>query len=112
MATIEQEYARLGFLIDQGRGQEKAHLILIEEEARERIENKPDEQGKQKTQFRMETDSPDMYSRLNAQKDRWLRLIPNKSVCVDLLCRMWEEPSDAAIQAFGNDGEQETLGDA
>jgi hypothetical protein len=98
MATIAEELARLRFLVSKGRGEEKCHVVLIEEEARKRKENT----GPQpKTRFQIETDSPEMYSRFNAQKDRWLRLVPNKSICLDMMCRMWEEPSDEVITAFG-----------
>jgi hypothetical protein len=98
--TVDAVYERCKFLRGKGRGQEKALLVLPEQLAKERIENAG---PRPKTRFQIETDDPAMYSRMNAQKDRWFRLIPNKSVAVDLLARMWEEPSDEAIIAFGED---------
>jgi hypothetical protein len=100
MATITEERARLQWLESKGRGHEKAHVILIEEEAKKRQENTGDNP---KTRFQLETDDPEMYSRFALQKDRWLRLIPNKSVAIDMMCRMWEEPKDDVIMAFGAD---------
>jgi hypothetical protein len=112
MADIDSEIERLKSLSRQGRGAEKCHVILIEEEARKRKENPPDEQGKQKTKFVFETDDPSMYSRFNVQKDRWLKG-RNKSVMVDLLCSLWEGPTDEQIERWASERpEQETLGDA
>lgn len=86
-------------------------MILVEEEARKREENQPDEKGRQKTKFVMETDDPEMYKRLNAQKNRWLKG-RNKSVIVDLLCSLWEAPDDADIDRWHNSRpEQEGLAD-
>lgn len=98
MATIAEERARLQFLEEKGCGQEKCHVVLVEREARERIKN---DGPKPKTQFRFETDDPEMYSRFNAQKDRWLR-IGNKSVAIDMMCRLWEEVSDDSIREWCN----------
>jgi hypothetical protein len=115
MATLREERARLQFLEERGHGDEKVHVIFVEEEAKKRIENKPEGDKPPKTQFRMETDDPAMYSRFNAQKDRWFRLL-NKSVACDLMCRLWERPSDQQLQqiAQGEEPEIETgcLGDA
>jgi hypothetical protein len=102
--TVDAVFERCVFLRGKGRGSEKALLILPEVEAKKRVENSG---PKPKTRFIMETDDPEMYSRFNAQKDRWFRLIPNKSVAVDMLCRMWEEPTDGVIQAFGEDDAQD-----
>ncbi len=108
MATIDQEIERLQLLSGKGRGQEKCHVILIEEEARERIKN---DGPKPKTRFVMETDDPAMYSRFNAQKDRWLR-VANKSVAIDMMCRLWEEVSDEAIRQVCSGDESESLSNA
>lgn len=93
MATLREERARLQFLEEHGRGDEKVHVVFIEEEARGRIKNEQKGIIKPKTRFVMETDDPMMYSRFNAQKDRWLRLA-NKSVALDVMCSLWERVSD------------------
>lgn len=97
MASLREERARLQFLEEHGRGDEKVHVVFIEEEARERIKN-----PKAKTRFQMETDDPKMYERFNAQKDRWLRLA-NKSVALDVMCLLWERPSDDMITNLGKE---------
>jgi hypothetical protein len=94
MATITEERARLQWLESKGRGQEKCHVALIEEEAKERVAN-----PKKRTRFIMECDDPETYIRFNAEKDRWLRLA-NKSVALDAMCRLWEECTDEAIKQF------------
>jgi hypothetical protein len=102
MATIREEAARLQWLISKGRGEEKAHVILIEEEARKRKENA----GPQpKTRFQFETDDPDMYSRLNELKDRWLKG-RNKSVALSVMADHWDlSEEDIAIECGDRDAE-------
>lgn len=86
MATIDQEIARLKFLSEKGRGEEKCHVVLIEEEARKRKENS----GPQpKTRFVMETDDPAMYSKFNELKDRWVANA-NKSVALSVMADRWD----------------------
>jgi hypothetical protein len=88
MATIHEEWRRLKFLAEHGRGNEKIHIAFIEVEAKERIENKG---PKPKTKFVMETDSPGMYSRLNELKDRWFGRA-NKSVALSVMADLWDRP--------------------
>jgi hypothetical protein len=88
MATVREEAARLNWLISKGRGEERCHVALVEEEARERIANK-----KEKTRFVMETDSAEMYSRFNELKDLWFRT-GNKSVCLTLMADRWDLTED------------------
>jgi len=90
MATIAEEIARLQILANKGRGEEKCHVILIEQEARERIANAG---PKPKTRFSIETDSPEMYSRLNLLKDRWLAG-ENKSVALTVMANRWDVPQE------------------
>jgi hypothetical protein len=98
MPSLEEVFEKVKFLMSKGDNQRKCHFGLIDVEAKERQEN-----PKGKTRFIFETDDAEMYKRMNAQKDRWLQLIPNKSVAVDMMCRVWEECSDATITEFGQD---------
>lgn len=107
MATLKEEALRLQFLAEKGHGEEKVHVVFIEREAAERIANEAKGVQKPKTRFVFETDDAGMYSRFNAQKDRWLRLIPNKSVAVDMMCRIWEQCSDEQVQGFGADDDSQ-----
>ena len=88
MATIEEIEAQCRFLREKGRGQEKAHLVLIEVEARERIENKG---PRPKTKFVLETDDPALYSGFNRVKDRWFSEA-NKSVALHVMLKLWDRP--------------------
>ena len=97
MATIDEEWRRLKFLAEANHGaraKEKIHVAFIEEEAKARIANPG---PKPKTRFCMETDCPEMYSRLNAIKDRWFRLI-NKSVAVSLMVQAWEQYDEEQLR--------------
>ena len=107
MPSLEEVFEKVKFLMSKGDSSRKCHFGLIDVEAKERAEN-----PKGKTRFSFETDDAEMYKRLNIQKNRWMALIPNKSVAIDMMCRMWEEPSDEVITEFGKDEQQETLGDA
>jgi hypothetical protein len=91
MARICEEWPRLKFLAEHGRAEEKVYIAFIEVEAKERIANAG---PKPKTRFVMETDCPEMYSRLNAIKDRWFRVIVNKSVAVSLIVQALEKYDD------------------
>jgi hypothetical protein len=109
MATIDEEWRRLKFLAENGRANEKVHVAFVEVEAQERIKNAG---PKPKTQFRMETDSPEVYSRLNALKDRWFD-IANKSVALSVMIRLWDMPEDWIRRVCDQEDIQtETLGDA
>ena len=94
MATVSEEIARLKFLETKGRGRERCHVVLIEEEARQRIKN---DGPKPKTRFVMETDCPAMYSRFNELKDRWLACA-NKSVALSVMAERWDLPEDEIRQ--------------
>lgn len=100
MATVREEAERLKWLVSKGRGEEKAHVVLIEEEARKRKENAG---PRPKTRFVMETDDPEMYSRFNDLKDRWLRN-RNKSVALGVMADRWDaSEEDIAIECGDRD---------
>lgn len=90
MATISEERARLQFLESKGRGDEKCHLVLIEVEAAERIKNAG---PRPKTKFVLETDQPDLYSKFNELKDRWLKAA-NKSVALTVWVKLLDRPEE------------------
>jgi len=84
----------LKFECDNGRGDEPCHVIDIKKEQKARINN----DGPQpKTKFAIETDSPDVYSRMNREKDRVIKRVGNKAVAVDLLARAWETLTDQVL---------------
>jgi len=101
MATIREEAARLRFLVRNGRGEEKAHVVLIEEEARKRKENTG---PKPKTRFQWDTDYPEGYSELNAGKDRLMQIIGNKQVAISIAAKLWLETDESVLRelAEGN----------
>lgn len=112
MATIDEEWRRLKFLAEHGRAGEKIHVAFVEVEAKERIRNSG---PKPKTQFRMETDSPDAYSKLNELKDRWFACA-NKSVAITVMILLWDKSESTIVRLcediIWDHGGPETLGDA
>jgi predicted transcriptional regulator len=94
MAIIADELKRLQKLVNEGRGGEHClPLIRPAHEAAARVANK---EGK--TKFIAETDSHHIYSRLNAAKDRAIRVIENKSVTWEVLALLWERVSDEELR--------------
>ena len=70
------------------------HIVDIEAEQKKRTKN----DGPQpKTKFAIETDAPEVYARMNREKDRIIKRVGNKAVAVDLLARAWETLSDQII---------------
>jgi len=49
------------------------HPVIMEEEQQKRIENKPDEQGKQKTKIAWETNDPECYSLFHKERERYFK---------------------------------------
>lgn len=92
MPSLEEVFEKVKFLMAKGDKSRKCHFGLVDVEAKERREN-----PKGKTRFIMETDDPLMYAAFNEQKDRYLRLIPNKSVALSILHERWSEPTDEEI---------------
>lgn len=107
MATVLEELARLRFLVKNGRGQEKCHVVLIEEEARKRKENAG---PKPKTRFQWETDFADGYSELNKGKDRLMRMIPNKQVAITVAGILWNETPEDAVRRLAEMEQPEEAG--
>lgn len=101
MASIREEWARLQFLMEHGRGDEKCHVVMIEEEARKRKEN---DGPNPKTRFQWETDTAEGYGDLNAGKDRLIRLIGNKQVAITIAAKLWNNTPDMVLRALSEDG--------
>lgn len=100
MASIREEWARLQFLMEHGRGDEKCHVVLIEEEARKRKEN---DGPNPKTRFQWETDTAEGYGEFNAGKDRLLRLIGNKQIAISIAAKLWTNVPEILLQALAED---------
>ena len=95
MPSVNMVLEQCQWLIRKGRGNEKAHLVLIEQEAKKRIENKGE---RPKTRFGFETGDPELYSALHAEKERILRRCGlHKTIALTILLRAWERMSDAQI---------------
>lgn len=103
MATIDEEWRRLKFLAERGRAKEKVHVAFIEVEAKERIKN---EGPKPKTQFRLETDDPRLYSFANLLKDRWFS-VANKSVALTVMFKLWDRPEEWIREICDQKGDED-----
>jgi hypothetical protein len=102
MSTVAAELERCQRLMAAGKGDEHCTpVILPGQEAAKRVQNK---EGKTRAIF--ETDSHHIYSQLNAQKDRAIRVIENKTVAWAVLAHLWARVSDDELRelAKGNWG--------
>ncbi len=104
MATLREERARLQFLEEHGRGDEKVHVVFVEEEAKERIKNEQKGVAKPKTRFQWETDTAEGYSELNAGKDRLIRVLVNKQIAISIAARLWLDVEESTLRQMAEDG--------
>src|SRR3990172_940890 len=93
MPTLKEVEGQVNALIRQGRGDEKAHLVLPAVEARERVKN-----PKGRTRFIFETDSAECYAQLNAEKNRYIENVGNKSVAVTLFIMALQKYTDEELR--------------
>ena len=88
MPSIDMGIEYLQQLRRQGRGTEKIHIVLIEEEQKKRIKN---EGPKPATKFVIETDSPEAYTELHKCKDFIIAHCKNKSVGITMMIWAWKQ---------------------
>jgi hypothetical protein len=82
------------WLIEHGRGEEKAALILPRVEAQRRRENK---EGR--TRFIREMDSHETYSEFNAEFDRYVELSGgNPHIAYGIMLRLLRQLPDSSIR--------------
>lgn len=67
--------------VAKGKGElHTNHVVIIEEEARKKIENKPDAEGKQKTKVAWDTKDPETFGLLHAERERYFRMVGGNPV--------------------------------
>lgn len=88
MPSAADAKAQMEWMISKGRGNEKVHVVLVEEIQKKRIKN---DGPKPQTRFVLETDSPEAYSEMHLERDRIIRKCGNKSVAISLLIRAWRD---------------------
>ena len=93
MATVRQGYEKLRWMAEHGQGEEKIHIVFVEQEQKERIRNQ-----KRKQNFVLCTGDPDLCSEFEREKDRIFRRVQNKTLMLELMVRAWREAlSDGEI---------------
>jgi hypothetical protein len=70
---------RCEYLIREGRGNESAHLVVWDEEIKQRRETK------EKTRVQFETDSHDMYMAFIEEIHRIIKHVGNKAMALGML---------------------------
>lgn len=75
MPTIFQLESWVKSEIAKGKGHlHTNHVVCIEDERAKQIENKPDEQGRQKTKFVWDLEDHNSYSIAHLEKERYIKV--------------------------------------
>ena len=100
MPGARAEATRVLWLLDNGKipDDEPCKLVLPRLEAKKRIENRPDEQGKQKTRLIKELDSHQTYSDFNAQFARYIELTGNPQIAYQIMLELLAALPDDSIR--------------
>lgn len=98
MPKISQVYEQVKWLIEHGRADEPAHLVLPGVENRRRIKKPP-------KRFSLGADE-DFVRRLLIQKERYLTLIP-KHIALEIMCKLWEAPTTEQLEAWAQGGDDD-----
>ena len=93
LPTLQNALETIQFKIRQyGKDAHCTPIVVAEEERKKRVENKPDEEGRQKTKIAFETYSPDSYSAWHATFEYLLeRCGFNPLIVVDVLLLLVQE---------------------
>jgi hypothetical protein len=94
MPSIAAIKERCEYLIQQGRGNESAHLVVWDEELKARKETK------EKTRVQFETDSHDLYVAFNEEIHRVIKRAGVKAVGLQILLDWLCELKDPVIDRF------------
>ncbi|GAC1687962.1 MAG: hypothetical protein PVS2B2_26700 [Candidatus Acidiferrum sp.] len=81
MPTLNQLAEWVRVELGKGKGDlHTNHVVIIEDEAKKKIENKPDAEGKQKTKIAWETKDPETFGLLHAERERYFHLVGGNPV--------------------------------
>jgi len=98
MPTVEECLIHAKWLIEKGRGQEKAVLYLPKVESQRRKENK---EGHKRVVFVTDEIT---YRAWHEQRDRWIQICgDNPTIAYPMMCRVLAAISTEAIEAMYRD---------
>lgn len=109
MPDVQAAYEHAKWLIDHGRGQEPAKLVLPRIEAQRRRVNK-----EQRTRVQFDCD-PQTYADFHAQLSRYTEACKNhRPIALAIMIRLLAQLESSSIAKLAEDEQpvQETLGDA
>ncbi|HVI10512.1 MAG TPA: hypothetical protein VND65_19645 [Candidatus Binatia bacterium] len=98
MPSIHAAIEYLKALETKGRGQETVHVVMVEQEQRERIKNPG---PRKKTKFVLQTDDPMTFSQFHAERERiFKRCGMQKSIALFIMLEGWRRMTDVIIDKF------------
>jgi hypothetical protein len=98
VSTVKDVAEQIKFLLDHGRSEEKAVLLLP------RLENRRKQKNPQKRFVWMCDDTH--AARLYAVKDRYMEALGNKTVTLEVVLGILEHVDDARLRAIAEAGHQ------
>ena len=98
MPTIQALREWADFQIKAGRGElHTQHPIVVEHAAKERAENKPDEQGKRKTRIVWDAGDPEMFKEFHVERELYMKACgANPTIATSLMIK--------ALRMFRDEG--------
>lgn len=99
MRTVADVKAHCQFLIEKGHSNEPAELFLPRKEAQRRRVNK---EKHRRIVFEVDEQG---YSEWHAEKERWLSLIPNKTIMLHAMVAVLGAVQQDTIRALGGEHE-------
>jgi hypothetical protein len=101
MPTVEEVAEQIKFLMEHGRGQEKAVLVLPGLANRRKMKSRP-------KRFSIGGDEA-FILRLLAQKERYMSTL-NKTIALEILCSLWEAPTQEQLERWQKGGQDDQKG--
>jgi hypothetical protein len=98
MGTVREVAEQVKFLMEHGRSEEKAVLVLP------RLENRRKQKNPQKRFVWMCDDSH--AARFYAIRDRYVEALQNKTVAIEVLLRILEHVDDERLKAIAEAGDE------
>ena len=89
--------------MEQGGFDRKCHFGLIDVEAKERIKNAPNKEGKRRTRLIKELHTPEAYSEWNAEFSRYTEAAGNPIIAQSIMLRLLQQLSSESIGKLAED---------
>lgn len=91
-------------LVHSGHGNEVIHVVMTERQAKQRREN-----PKKSTRVTLNVYSPEAYSELHVQRERYFQLAVDPHLAISMMIRALRQVPDQTIRDWLNEGESDWI---